>query len=213
MTGRGTLLQDLRYTARTLGRSPGFAASAFLILALGIGIQTAAFSLLDAIVLRSLPAVDRPEELVDLRAGGLSYPTFSDLRRETAGVFDGLAAWGNRSFDLQTPAGARRLRGTVVSGDYFGVLRVRPQRGRLLSPADEESGEPIAVVSDRLWRNELGASPAAVGSAVRVNGVPFTIVGVAAPGFRGAAFGARADLWIPIGSFRRAATGALARMD
>ncbi len=101
MTHSASLLQDLRYAARTLARSPRFAAAAISILALGIGIQTAAFSLLDAVVLRSLPAVARPEELVDLRAGGLSYPTFADVRRETGGVLSGLASSGNRSFAMQ----------------------------------------------------------------------------------------------------------------
>ena len=95
--------QDLRFAFRTFRRSPGFAAAAFSILALGIGIQTAAFSLLDAVVLRPLPGVRRPGDLVDLRAGGLSYPTYADIRQQAA-VFEGVGAWGMRSFDLSTPA-------------------------------------------------------------------------------------------------------------
>ena len=210
-----SFLQDLRYALRMLGRSPVFTAAAGIILALGVGFNTAVFSLVDSVVLRPLPGVAKPAELFKLKAGRYSvfaYPSYRDLREKA--IFPGLAAWSNRALGLAGGDGrAERIRATVVSANYFDVLGVRPARGRFLLPREDESGEAVAVLSHGLWQRRFGGAAGAVGASVVLNGVPFTIVGVAPPGFRGAGFGNPGDLWIPIGAWSRVATGVLARLD
>ncbi|HTR02308.1 MAG TPA: ADOP family duplicated permease [Thermoanaerobaculia bacterium] len=201
------LLQDLRYALRSLAKSPGFAGAAILILALGIGANTALFSLVDAVVLHPLPGVAHPESLVDVTGQVVSYPWYRSVRDETSGAFDGLAAWRQRALSLSTDDGAQPALGAVVSGNYFAVLGARPALGRLLQPADETSGEAVAVMNGALWRSRFGADPAIVGKAVRLNGAPVTIVGVSADGFRGTAFGVAPDFWIPIGAWPKLAAG------
>jgi predicted permease len=209
-----TFLQDLKYAARTLAKSPVFTAGAILILALGVGFNTAVFSLVDAVVLRPLPGVAKPGELWSLRDGkspSFSYPSYRDLRANP--MFSGLAASGNRSVGISGTSGAaERVGATVVSADYFDVLGARPQLGRVFRPEEERSGEAVAVLSHGLWQRRFGGSPGAVGSTIAVNGTPFTVVGVAPPQFRGTGFGTPADLWMPIGAWPRVATGALARL-
>jgi predicted permease len=208
-----TFFRDLRYALRTLGRSPGFTAAAVLILALGIGANTAIFSLVDAVVLHPLPGVARPEALVDLSGPTLSYPSYRSLRDATAGSLDGLASWRERSMSLSVGAVAERIRGAIVSGNYFDLLGARAASGRLLAPADEDSGEANVVLAARLWKNRFGSDPAIVGKAIRLNGAPFTVIGVAPEGFRGTAFGEAPDLWVSIGAWPQLATGQFQRLD
>jgi len=151
-----TLLQDLRYALRSLAKSPGFTAAAILILALGIGANAAIFSLVDAVVLRPLPGVARPGELVDLTGTTVSYPWYRSVR-ETTRAFDGLAAWRQRELAIVSAGVAERAVGAVVSGNYFDVLGARPSVGRLLQPADEESGEAVAVIGEKIWRTRFGS--------------------------------------------------------
>jgi predicted permease len=205
-------LQDLRYGLRMLARNPAFSAAALLVLALGIGANTALFSLVDAVVLRPLPGVARPGELVDLTGGTVSYPWYRSVRESTR-AFDGLAAWRQRELVFSSGGVADRVLGAVVSGNYFQVLGVSSSRGRLLLPADEESGEAVAVIGEKLWRTRLGSDPAVVGRTIQVNGAPFVVVGVAASSFRGTAFGVAPDLWVPIGSWPRLATGQFVSLD
>jgi predicted permease len=207
-----TFLQDLRYAVRTLAKSPGFTAAAILILSLGIGANTAIFSLIDAVVLHSLPGVAKPEGLVDLSGGAASYPWYRSVR-ETTPVFDGLAAWRQRALNLSGAGVAERIRGGIVSGNYFEVLGARATLGRVFSQADEESGDAIVVLSQRLWRSHFGSDPSIVGKAIQLNGVPFTVIGLAPDGFRGTAFGMAPDLWVPIGSWPRLATGNFQSLD
>ena len=207
-----TFLQDVRYALRTLAKNPAFAGAAILVLALGIGANTALFSLVDAVVLKPLPGVARPGEVVDLTGGTVSYPWYRSVR-ESARSFDGLAAWRQRELVFSTGGDAERVLGAVVSGNYFQVLGAAPSRGRLLLPTDEQSGEAVAVIGEKLWRTRLGSDPAVVGKTIRVNGAPFVVVGVAAPGFRGTAFGVAPDLWVPIGSWPRLATGRFMTLD
>ncbi len=134
-------------------------------------------------------------------------------RRDDGESFDGLAAWRERSMSLSVGAVAERIRGGIVSGNYFEVLGARAASGRLLAPADEESGEALVVLGQRLWRSRFGSDPAIVGKAIRLNGAPFTVVGVAPEGFRGTAFGGAPDLWVPIGAWPRLATGQFQRLD
>ena len=210
-----SLLQDVRYALRMLRRSPGFTAAAVAILAIGIGFNAAVFSLIDAVVLSPLPGAERPQELVELATGQhsvFSYPSYSGLRAGSR-VFSGLAAWGSRSLGLSGGGGAaERIRANVVSANYFDVLGVRPSLGRFFLPDEEESGAARAVISEGLWQRRFGRSRAAAGGVLQLNGTPFTVVGVAPRGFRGAAFGQPPDLWIPVGAWPRVATGALARL-
>jgi len=149
---------------------------------------------------------------VDLTGGTVSYPWYQSVR-ESSRAFDGLAGWRQRELVLSNGGVAERVLGAVVSGNYFQVLGAAPSRGRLLLPADETSGEAVTVIGEKLWRSRLGSDPAVVGKTIQVNGAPFVVVGVAANGFRGTAFGVAPDLWIPIGSWPRLATGRFASLD
>lgn len=200
-------IRDLRYAARTLARNPGFAALAVLTLGLGIGVNVAIFSAVDAVLFRSL-AVRDPGSLVriyatDEKASDLwnsSYPVFTDYR-DGATSFDGMAGFDDaEAFHLATGGGkAERVTGAVVSGNFFDLLGARPQRGRLLSAGDDgvPGAHPMAVVSDRLWRRRFGAEESVVGSTVSINGHPFTIVGVAPRGFTGVDLDSLPDVWVP----------------
>ena len=204
-------LKDVRFGARLLRRSPGFTFTAVMSLALGIGGATAVFSLVNAIVLRTLPVPD-PQQLYVAqveRAGRdhgeiLSGPTFLRLRDEAAarGNAELFATTGPAGMNLQMAGSPSPSRGTVelVSGEYFTVLRQQPQAGRLLTPADNTTvdGHPVAVVSDSYWRRSLNAAPDVVGRQLTINNTPFTIVGITRPRFFGTTVALRApDVWIP----------------
>ncbi len=199
-------LKDLRYALRGLVRNPGFAAAAVLSLALGIGANTAIFSLVRNLMLRMLP-VTRPEQLVYLyRTGGwgrgyMSYPLYLDVARRTD-LFEGVAArsgvWRVRFNRPQSPRVEFAQR-EYVSGNYFDLLGVKPAIGRLFAESDNRTpkGHPLAVLSYDFWRNRFGGDPAVLGATVLVDGQPLTVVGVAAPGFRGVEVEHHPDLWVP----------------
>ena len=212
----GTFLQDLRYALRMLRKNPAFTAVAVLTLALGIGANTAIFSLENAVMLKMLPVknpgelvvVGDPTEVHSRRMGDpgvsvFSYPLFRDIRDGNS-VFSGMLASGE----------AHRLRvtgdsigeisgnttGVLVSGNYFSVLGVNALYGRVITP-DDDSGpgaHPVAVVSYGFWKNKLGENPNIVGQTLRINNYPFTLVGVAPPGFYGDTVGDAQDLWVPV---------------
>lgn len=203
--------RDLRFGARLLRRSPGFTFTALVSLALGIGGATAVFSLVNAIVLRTLPVPD-PHRLylAEVRAVGQDYgqlisaPTFIEMRDAAAARQAGelFAATNPNGMQIQPGGGEAPVRGNVqlVSGEYFAGLRQQPQAGRLLTPADNVNvdAHPVIVVSDAFWRRRMNAAPDAVGRAISVNGTGFTIVGVTRPGFFGTTVGLRSpDAWIP----------------
>jgi putative ABC transport system permease protein len=194
------LRQDLRYAARMLRKSPGFTAAAVLTLALGIGANTAIFSLVNAVLLQSLPVAD-PARLVHVSYENavVSYPEYRDLRDQNT-LFDGLAAWGGITASLSTGGETDLATGVIVTGNYFDVLGVRPALGRLLAPSDDVTpgAHPVAVVSHGFWRRRFNARPDVVGTEVRLNGHRFTIVGVTANGFNGAELGAVRDLYVPM---------------
>jgi predicted permease len=206
------MLAELRDAVRSLLRSPGFALAAIAILALGIGANTAIFSLADAVLLRPLPAIPDPSGLVDLDGDSVSYPLYGALRDESAGTAR-IAAQSDRGMSLFHGDRARMTGGLVVSANYFDVLGTRPALGRFFHPSENEGGEAVAVLADGLWQSEFGGDPAILGRSIRVNGVPLTVVGVAPKGFRGAAFASFPDLWVPIGTWPRLATGPLANFD
>ena len=204
-------IKDVRFGARLLRRSPGFTFTAVMSLALGIGGATAVFSLVNAIVLRTLPVPD-PQQLyiAQVERPGrdhgeiLSGPTFLRLRDEAAarGNVELFATTGPAGMNLQMAGSPTPSRGTVelVSGEYFSALRQTPQAGRLLTPADNTTvdGHPVAVVSDSYWRRRLNAAPDVVGRQLTINGTPFAIVGITRPRFFGTTVALRApDVWIP----------------
>lgn len=209
-------MEDLKFALRQLRKSPGFAVTAVLTLALGIGANTAIFSLLDQALLRSLPVRD-PQQLALLEAtpfeiwngstsinGGdeaayFSYPMYKDLRDQNK-VFDGLIAMVQAQAGVEWRQQSALVNAELVSGNYFDVLGVRPAVGRLLVQQDDviKSGNPVAALSFHYWKAHLGADPHVVGQTIAVNGHPFQIVGVSQPGFESAIWGSPADLFVPM---------------
>ncbi|MGH9940666.1 MAG: ADOP family duplicated permease, partial [Blastocatellia bacterium] len=202
-----TFWQDLRYGARMLVKNPGFTFVAALSLALGIGANTAIFSLLDALLLKRLP-VKQPEQLVVVAtaAPGLnepissfSYPLFRELNEKNS-VFAGMFAYATMPMSMSDGGQAERVVGELVSGDFFTVLGVSPHLGRVFSEADNQTpgAHPVTVISYNFWRRRFAADPQIVGKTINLNGYPFTIIGVAAQGFNGVAVSIVPDVRIPI---------------
>ncbi len=194
-----SLWRDVRYAARTLRKSPGFTSVAVLTLALGIGATTAIFSLLDAVILRSLP-VKNPEELVLVKTGGL-YPVFLAFRQYTNIFVDLFASSGVTPLDVEIQSGVReRTDVSLVSGSYFSTLGVQPVIGRLFTVDDDRvPGEhPVAVASFGYWERRFGGDAAVLNRVVRISGTPVSIVGVAPSGFFGEHVGVAPDLWVPL---------------
>jgi predicted permease len=201
-------LQDVRYGFRSLARNPGFAAAALVSLTLGIGANTAIFSIIDTLLLDSLP-VERPRELVLLNPTGLrngwaegsrtwSYPAYRGIR-DSQRVFSGLIAERTDSVNLTIDGATRRAIASIVSGNYFDVLGVRPSMGRLLSEEDDRvrSGHPVAVLSYGFWVERLGMRPDIIGRDVRIGRHPFTVIGIAAKRFNGLEIGGAIDVFLP----------------
>jgi predicted permease len=195
------LLQDIRYAARKLARTPGFTLVAVLTLGLAIGATTAIFSVVDGVLLKPLP-FRAPERLVRVgsttREGpitAMSPLDFIDYRDQSRG-FEGMAAVDVRDMNL-TAAGAlpQRVNAARVGARFFELLGVRPQLGRAFAPGDDESGAPaLAVISDALWKGRFGSDPGVVGRAVSLDGRPYAVVGVAPPTLT---YPQRPDVWIP----------------
>ena len=208
-------IQDVRYGVRMLARSPGFTAIAVLTLALGIGANTAIFSLLDSVMLRSLPVrdparlvlfADSPRESMSInepmstgdaigQSGQwtlFSYPLYQHFRDHSR-LFEGICAFQTpedtlavRVEGLKQPGAAQVAQGKLVSGNFFSVLGVRAAMGRPLTSEDDRQGAPpVVVVSFDYWRSKLGGEPAVLGRVVDIDGVPMTLVGVMPPGFFG----------------------------
>jgi len=198
--------QDLRYAVRGLGRQPGFTAAAALILAIGIGANCAVFSAASDVFLRAAPAVRDPARLVMLyrSSGADSYRGFGHLTfqryRDRLTSYTGLAASRGTRLAWHDGESTSLLSGMLVTGDYFTVLDVPMVHGRRLLPADD--GGPgsacVAVISEMLWRSRFAADGGAVGRGMSVNGALCTIIGVAAPGFRGLGLGDAVDVWLPL---------------
>jgi putative ABC transport system permease protein len=201
-----TLLQDLRYALRGLRRSTGFAAVAIVTLALGVGANTAIFSVLNAMVLRPMPGVAEPARLVWIthvengRAGRVSYPDFADYR-ERAGVFTSAAAVDHVPVHLATADATERIQGQIAGGDYFSTLGLVPAAGRFFGADDDRARRPVAVISAGYWRRRFGGSASTIGRSVSVNGRPFTIVGVAPDGFGGLDMEDPPDVYLPLETF------------
>jgi len=200
-----TFLQDLRYGARRLVASPAFTAIIVLTLALGIGANTAVFSVVNAVLLRPLPYRE-PDRLVTVNhfypslnslEAPVSAPGFADYRDRTH-VFSGVAVQTGWGPNLTGRAEPERLNGARVSALYFSTLGVPAARGRTLLPEEDQPGRNrVVVLSDGLWRRLFAASPSAVGSTMQLNGETYEVVGVMPPGFRDF-FGRATELWTPL---------------
>ncbi len=220
---------DLKFALRQLRKSPAFAVTAVLTLALGIGANTAIFSLLDQALLRSLPVRD-PQGLVILEGTGkawqghassqggdeeayFSYPMYKDLRDQNK-VFEGLIATTSTSASLTRNGASQLVSAELVSGNYFDVLGVGPAMGRLFTQSEDvrKDGNPVAVVSFEFWANRLGADPSVVGSQVTINAHPFQLIGVAAPRFHSAVWGQKPQIFVPMSMIGQIIPGADARL-
>jgi len=197
------LAASLRHGVRQIGRNPGFTAVAVLTLALGIGANTALFSIFNSLILRPLPVRD-PNSLALLSDGSWSYPIWNEIRAHETELFDGALAWAAQRFDLSAGGRTEPVDGAYVSGRFFDVLGVTAIRGRLLTPADDGGAPtasraadgPVAVISHRLWRQRFAGSDDIVGRQLTVQRIPFTIVGVMPPGFFGADVGRMTDVMV-----------------
>ncbi|HTU33003.1 MAG TPA: ABC transporter permease [Candidatus Acidoferrum sp.] len=203
-----SIFADVRYAARMLSKSPGFTMVAILTLALGIGANTAIFSLVDAVMLRLLP-VQQPEQLLQV---AMLTPHFSDggprtsftnplweRLRDSQDVFSGVFAWGADQFNLAQGGVKQDVRGIFVSGDYFATLGVRPAAGRLLNLGDDKRGcTGTAVLSYGFWQAHFGGASSIIGGTLSIEGHPFQILGVSAPRFFGTDVGTTFDIAVPI---------------
>ncbi|MDQ3439168.1 MAG: ABC transporter permease, partial [Planctomycetota bacterium] len=199
------MLADLKSAARWLRRSPGFATVAILSLGLGIGANTAMFSLVDAVLLRPIPVTD-PGSLVDVFTSSSdgdqyatsSYPDFLDLKAQNT-VFTDMAGYTPMFAPLSLGDRARLVMGQVVTSNHFNLLGVPPLMGRMLQPSDDEPGaERVVVIAHRLWSTDFGRDPAVVGKTLQLRGLPYRIVGVAPASFTGVIALFIPELWLPV---------------
>jgi putative ABC transport system permease protein len=200
------LAQDVRYGVRLLRKSPGFTFAAVSSLGLGIGANTAIFSLIDAALLRSLP-VREPQRLIELltdRGNGqpfnaFSYPAFVHFRDHATTVDGVIASHSSRFYVAVDNAPPEFESGQYVSGNFFPVLGVPAGRGRTIEPSDDRpAAEPVAVLSHAYWHRRFGADPLVVGRRLTVDDRVFTVVGVTPQSFRGTHVGREVDFWIPL---------------
>jgi predicted permease len=201
------LLSDVRFAVRLLARSPIFTFTSVVSLAAGIAASAAIFSLADALLLRPRPGVSNPATLIDIgrstNGEGLDnfgYPLFRAMREHST-LLAGIAAHrlAPETMSLGDATASERVFGTLVSGNYFEVVGVRPAAGRFFRPEEDETPgtHPVAVLNHRFWAERFKADPSIVGQTIRLNNLPYTIVGVAEEGFAGTFF-ISTDLWIPM---------------
>ena len=220
-TAMQSIVQDVRFAVRSLARRPGFVAAVTLTLALGIGANTAMFSLLDAVLLHPLPAISHPDQVVSVyraasersRYEGVSYPVFKAMAERTRAL-SGLAGLAGTTVAARVNSRTEELEVECVSGNFFALLGLRPQAGRLLVSSDDDvpGAHPVVVLSDALWRRAFNRDPAAVGGTIELGGRPFTIVGVAPAGFRGTSLSSDPQLWVPLTMLTSLGTGGLLKM-
>jgi len=194
------VLQDLRYGLRVLARSPVFVLVAIASLALGIGANTAIFSLVESLLLRPLP-VREPQRLLRLQGDSWTNPVWEQIRARQHELFDGALAWSHARFDLAQGGESQLIDGLWVSGGFFEVLGVEPLIGRALRPADDRRGGgpdgPVAVISYAFWQRRYGGSLDVIGQPLTLDGVPFTVVGVTPPAFSGPTVGSAYEVAAP----------------
>ncbi|MGB0036057.1 MAG: ABC transporter permease [Candidatus Acidiferrales bacterium] len=200
--------QDLRYGARMLRRSPGFAVVAVLTLALGIGVNTSIFSFIDALLFQPL-AVKSPEQIVnvyssdakenDFHFAPMSYPDMKDFRDHSRS-FSALMGYAETGLAIQTAEDSELVLGEVVTENYFSALGVNPLLGRMFDPSSHHAAgdDPEAVLGYSLWQRKFGADPQIVGKTLLINGSSIAIIGIAPKEFRGVFRGISPDIWVPI---------------
>jgi len=201
-----TLVQDIGFGLRLLRKSPGFTFVAVLTLALGIGANTAIFSLIDAVMLRLLP-VQEPQKLVQLLKfnparhrtdDGFTYALWENVR-DRQDIFSDTLAWSENRFDLSQGGAVHNANGIFASGSFFSTLGVAPAAGRLVVPSDDYRGcPPVAVLSYGFWREHFGGAASVLGSTLSLNRHAFQVIGVSAPGFYGVEVGSKYDVAIPL---------------
>jgi predicted permease len=203
------MLQDFKFAFRVLAKSPGFTTAAIVVLALGIGANSAVFSLVNALLF-SPPSYATPAEVVQVYSQdkknpksfrGFSYPTFRDIREKNSVLTD-LTAFNLAMVGVGEKENTRRAFAAIVGSNYFSVLGVQPARGRAFLPEEETPGRntPVAIVSHNFWKKR-NLDPALVGSSLLVNGRPFTIVGIMPPGFTGTMNLFSSEIWLPLGVY------------
>ncbi len=199
------LLKDIRYALRWMARSPGFSAVAILSLGLGVGVNTAMFSLVDSVLFRPLP-VSSPGTLVDVFTTGgdgdeyatSSYQDFLDLKSQNT-VFADMIGYSPMMAPLSLGDRSRIALGQVVTSNHFAMLGIQPFLGRLLVPSDDLPGAPrVVVLSHRMWQREFGRDPAIFGRSITLRGLPYSIAGVAPESFTGVVALLTPELWLPI---------------
>jgi predicted permease len=194
----GTLIKDLHYAIRMLWKTPAFTMVAVVSLALGIGLNTAIFSLVNVILIRPVPVVKAQSDLMWLRAP-ISYPDYVDYREQTQS-FEGLAALtGTSEFSLSFGGEPELITGEYVSENYFDLLGVGALKGRTFDKSEGQTPTPFVVLSEHLWRTRLNSDPSIIGRQVSINGLGFTVVGVAPAKFIGTEVGLNRELWVPLG--------------
>jgi len=192
-----SVIQDLRYAVRTLSKSPGFTLVAIFSLALGIGINTAIFSLVNVLLIRPLPVISEQDRLVWLRAP-ISYPDYSDYR-SLSQSFDGMAAiTGTGDFSINGGGEPELVKGEYVTENYFEVLRVAAVKGRTFVEQEGQIPTPVMVLSEHLWRTRFNSDPNIIGKQISLNGIAFTVIGVTPTGFIGTEVGLDRELWVPL---------------
>lgn len=212
--------QDLRLAWRALRRRPLLTLIVGSTLALGIGVTGAVFGLVDVLLLRSVPGVEAPGELVSVqgtRRGSpdalqqLTYADFQDYDCGTSGVLSGLAAYSEASFALSAGGPSLRVPGLAVSSDYFSLLGVEPHLGSFAAFGDHPS-PPVIVLGYDYWHGHLDADPDILGRSIDLNGMPLTVAAVAPRGFRGVDLVFRASVWVPLDQFNQLARGVYAQL-
>ena len=200
-----TLLKDVRYGVRSLLRRPGFTAIAVITLAIGIGANTAIFSIVNAMLFRPRP-VAQPERLVELYVGdagspyqAISYPDFLVFRDQHE-IFAGLAAYHIEQFKLGGAEDVEQIFGEVVSANYFELLGVKAIRGRTFLPEEDQTPgtHPVAVISHGLWQRRFGSNPAVIGKTITLNHQSLTVIGIAPPQYTGMIRGWAMEVWVPL---------------
>jgi predicted permease len=211
-----TLLQDLKSARRLLTKNPTFTIVAVLTLGLGIGLNTAVFSAIEALLLRPLPGVRAPGELVQIyrewpgiEYGSSSPMTAADLRARAPDAFTEIASWGFVPVSVAVDGEPSRLYGQIVSANYFSLLGAVPHRGRFFVAAEDQApgAHPVIVISHAMWQTVFGGDPGAVGRNVTLNGQPYVVVGVAAPELRSPIPVISPALWVPLMQLDQVAPG------
>lgn len=212
LTWLESFLSDLKHASRVLRASPGFTVVAVVSLALGIGANTAIFSLINAVMVRALP-VESPEQLVTIAGDSfgseLNYPLWEKLRDIKTGLASS-AAYSSTEWDLSSGGQVRIAKGSWVTGEYFSTLGISPAAGRLITRTEDTRGcAPVAVLGYGFWQSEYGGSTSAIGKNISLTGKSFTIMGVAPQGFFGAEVGRVVQVYAPLCAQEGIATGSL----